>query len=522
MNGATAIRPFGRAYVPVPTGDESAAFDERSIRDLGVPQATLMENAGRGAAQVIHRLYPSGDVVGVVGAGNNGGDALVVLRTLAEWGRTVRAVLVGHRSEPEPLLHGWPVVRLDDADGSGWAALTGASVLVDGLLGTGLRGAPRDRQASAIRRMNASGRPVVALDAPSGVDANDGTVPGQAVRADVTVAFGWPKLGTLLHPARERVGRLVAVDIGFPPVDEARYTGRLITPGWASALHPRRSPDTHKKAVGVVLVVAGRPGMAGAAVLAAQAALRAGAGLVRVASCAENRVILQAAVPGAVYVDADDAAALADALRDTTAVVAGPGLGTDDWARALLARVLEEGDSPLLLDADALNVVATGGAPPPAEIARARPLLLTPHLGEMRRLYALTGEAPGPDRVAAARSWANEAGCVLLLKGSPSLVLAPSRPVLIDSVGSSDLATAGMGDVLSGVAGALLAQGLPPRTAAALALHVSGRGARLAGKGRGLLPEDVLAMLPRALQEDGSGETDLGFPGVLFDQDPAA
>jgi len=521
VNGATAIRPFGRPYVPVPTGDESAAFDERSILDLGVPQATLMENAGRGAAQVIHRLYPAGDVVAVVGAGNNGGDALVALRTLAEWGRTVRAVLVGHRPEPEPLLHGWPVVRLGDADESGWGALAGDTVLVDGLLGTGLRGAPRERQASAIRRMNASGRPIVALDAPSGVDANDGTVPGEAVRADVTVAFGWPKLGTLLHPARERVGRLVAIDIGFPPADEARFAARLITPGWASALHPRRSPDTHKKAVGVVLVVAGRPGMAGAAVLAAQAALRAGAGLVRVASSPENRVVLQTAVPGAVYVDADDAAALAEALRDTTAVVAGPGLGTDSWARGLLARVLGAGDASLLLDADALNVVATGGAPAPAEIARARPLLLTPHPGEMERLYALTGRAPGPDRVVAARSWASEAGCVLLLKGSPSLVAAPNRPVLVDAVGSSDLATAGMGDVLSGVAGALLAQGLPPRTAAALALHVSGRGARLAGKGRGLVPEDVVAMLPRALQEDGSGDTDLGFPGVLFDQDPA-
>jgi NAD(P)H-hydrate epimerase len=304
-------------------------------------------------------------------------------------------------------------------------------------------------------------------------------------------------------------------------VDDARFSARLITPGWASTLLPARSPDTHKKAVGVLLVVAGRPGMAGAAVLAARAALRAGAGLVRVVSAAENRVVLQTAVPAAVFVSAEDAVAVQEALADSSAVAAGPGLGRDAWAGDLVRRVLEGGDGPLLLDADALNLVADGGLPSLGEIASGRPLLITPHLGEMTRLFPGSATSLRSGRIPVASALAEDTRCVLLLKGSPSLVASSGRPVLLDSVGSSDLAKGGVGDVLTGAAGAFLAQGLPPRTAAALALHATGRAARRAGRGRGLLPDDIVEHLPGALAEAGEGETDLGIDGVLFDQDPA-
>jgi len=523
---ASAVRPFGRAYVPVPTAAEAADFDRWASGERGVPQPTLMENAGRQAAQIVHRLHPEGDVVGVVGSGNNGGDALVVLRSLAEWGRSVRAVVVGDREADDPVLHGWPLERVVDQEAgeTAWRLLDRAAVVVDGILGTGLAGEPRERQAVAIRRVNECGAPVVSLDVPSGVNGDDGSVAGDAVRAHATVAFGWPKLGSLLQPGRALVGRLVAVDIGFPPVDEGRFTARLITPGWAAALRPARKPDTHKKAVGVVLVVAGRPGMAGAAVLAARAALRAGAGLVRVASAGENRAILQAAVPAAIFVDAGDEGAVAEALGDTTAVAAGPGLGRDDWAEGVVRRVLTDGSSevPLLLDADALNLAAEGRTPAFAELARARPLLLTPHPGEMARIVPARLGDLRTRRVDVAAAFAEDTGAVLLLKGAPSLVASPSRPVLVDSVGSSDLATGGMGDVLSGVAGALLAQGLPPRTAAALGLHATGRAARLCALGHGLAPDDVVERLPEALAETGEGRSDLGLPFVLFDQDPAS
>ena len=522
MTHAGRVRPYGRAWVPAATGREAGDFDRMAIDELGVPQATLMENAGRATALVVQRLHPRGRVVGVVGAGNNGGDTLVALRSLAEWGRPVAAVLVADRAAAEPLLHGWPLERWPDAElgEGGRGLLASAGVVLDGILGTGLRGEPRPRQAEASRRVNACGRPVVALDIPSGVDADQGTVPGDAVRAELTVALGFPKLGTLLHPGRAHAGRLVSVDIGFPPVPEGRFTARLITPGWAALLHPSRPPDTHKKAVGVVLVLAGRTGMAGAAVLATRAALRAGAGLVRVASVPENRLVLQTAAPAAVFLDAHEPEALVDALADTSAVVAGPGLGTDPEAAAALAAVLERSQAPLLLDADALNLAALGRTPSLAEIARARPLLVTPHPGEMKRISRLSDEDLGAGRVAAARRWAEETGCVLLLKGAPSLVASPRRPVLVDTVSSSDLATGGMGDVLAGAAAAFLAQGLPPVTAAALALHTSGRAARLARRGHGLLPDDVVERLPDALREQGDGETDLPWPFVQLDQDP--
>jgi NAD(P)H-hydrate epimerase len=521
MSSGAPLRPYGRPFVPVPTGDESAAFDRWAIEHLGVPQSTLMENAGRGAALVLQRLYPSGPVVGVVGGGNNGGDALVALRSLAEWGREVRAILVGDRPDPEPLLHGWPVARRSGEDAGAWQGIENAGAIVDGLLGTGAHGPPRERHAAAIRRINGSGRPVVALDVPSGVDANDGSVAGDAVRADVTVAFGWPKLGALLHPGRALSGRMIALDIGFPQVEEGRFGARLVTPAWARALRPERASDTHKKAVGVLLVIAGAPGMAGAAVLAARGALRAGAGLVRVASAEENRVVLQTAVPGAIFVDGSDRAALEAAVADSTAVAVGPGLGLDAWGREILNRAIAPGSAPLLLDADALNLAASGASPPLAEIARTRPLLVTPHPGEMSRLAPSDRDAFKRRRVDAARAWAAETGCTLLLKGSPSLVAAPGAPVLIDAMGSSDLATAGVGDVLSGVAGALLAQGVGARAAGALGLYLSGRAARLAARGAGMIPEDIVEHLPDALAEEGDGVTDLDLPAVIFDQDPA-
>lgn len=508
----------------MPTGSDSARIDRRAIDEIGVPGAVLMENAGRSAAILAHQLFPEGDVVGIVGGGNNGGDALVALRTLAAWGRSVRGVLVSDR-EPDDLLHGFHVSLVPDGELSeeAWQLLLGsASVVLDGILGTGIRGEPRPRQAAAIRRINEADRPVVALDVPSGADADSGATPGDVVDADVTICFGFPKLGVLLHPARARAGRVVAVEIGFPPAgSEAEPRAVLATPGWAAARLPVREPDTHKNAVGALIVVAGRQGMAGAAVLATRAAMRGGAGMVRVASPGANRTVLQAAAPEAVYVDSDDRTALREALQASRAVVVGPGLGTDDAARTLLAAVLEgAGDRPLLVDADGLNLLARG-EPSLAEAVGDRPAILTPHVGEMSRLIAEDAADVAADRPGIARRFAEAHGCAVLLKGTPSLVAAPGHPLLLDSVGSSDLASAGMGDVLSGVVGAFLAQGLSPWDAGGLGLVTSGRAAALAGRGAGLLPTDVIQRLPEALVEEGDGETDLRLPGLLLDMAPS-
>lgn len=516
------VRPFGGPRVAAPTGSDSADYDRWAIEELGVPHPVLMENAGRSAAHVLDRLFPRGRVVAVVGSGNNGGDALVLLRTLAAWGRPVTAVLAGDRDGAEDRSHGWELPVVSDGglgeEAGGGGPLAGAEVVVDGILGTGITGAPRERQAAAIRAMSRAGRPVLALDIPSGVDADTGAVPGEAVEAEVTVAFGWPKLGSLLQPGRSRVGRLVAVEIGFPPPPDGRFPGTVLTPGWVREHRPRRGPDTHKYEVGTLLLVAGRPGMAGAAIMAGRAALRTGVGLLRMASPAENRAILQEAVPEAVYVDTGDPEALEEALHDADAVAVGPGMGRDGGATALLERVAGDGEAPLLLDADALTL-AGQGAISLADLGSRRPVVLTPHAGEMARIRPHDTERIREDRLGTARQAARELGCVLLLKGLPSLVADPQGAFLVDAVATSDLAAGGMGDVLTGTVGGFLAQGAAPLEAAGLALHVSGRAAARRNLGAGLMPGDVIEEIPHALVEEGWGVSDLALPFVVFDQD---
>lgn len=502
-------------------------MDAEATRVTGVPAGSLMECAGRSAAEVASTLYPHGRVVGVIGSGNNGGDALVMLRTLAAWGRRVTAVLVAARDEAEDagkLLHGWPVERVTDRDlAGGWELLLGkAGVIADGILGTGVVGPPRARQAEAIRRVNASAAPVLALDVPSGISADTGDVPGEAVRADATVAFGGPKLGTLLYPGREYAGRIVAVEIGFPPW-EPRSFGRVITPAWVSARLPRREPDTHKNAVGRVAVVAGGAAMGGAALLVARAAFRAGAGYLRICTHGANREFVLKNLPEAVVTDWDDRQATREALRASDAVALGPGLGVDEVGTSVLTRAADAlpPGLPAIADADALNLAAAGRVDL-AALARTNPMLLTPHAGEAARLLGVDANEIKRDRPGAVRELATRFGCAVLLKGAPSLVLAPGESLLVDATDSSGLAVAGMGDTLTGTAAALVAASLPPVRAAAAALHLTGRAADLADRGYGVIPSDVAELLPRAFAEiRGDRERPTGFQppaaGVVLD-----
>lgn len=262
--------------------------------------------------------------------------------------------------------------------------------------------------------------------------------------------------------------------------------------------------------------------MAGAAILAARAALRAGVGFLRLASPPENRGILQEAVPEAVYVDASDGDALREAVRASRAVGVGPGLGTGDEGAGILRKVLESGgQEALLMDADALNLVASGDAPPLREIGKSRDVVVTPHPGEMARLVGMDPKGVTARRPELALGFARETECTILLKGFPSLVATRRGRLLVDTVGSSDLAAAGMGDVLSGVISAFLAQGSSSEEAAALGLHVSGRAAARTDLRASLTPEDVVGALPGALREEGDGFTDLDLPFVVLDQDPA-
>lgn len=497
-----------------------------------------MENAGRQAALIVDHLFPKGEVLALVGSGANGGDALVCLRALAAWGRPVSAVAVGKRPRPDATLHGWDLpMEAIDAMRPGGATeierrLAKAAVVVDGMLGTGIEGAPRPICRAAIEAANRAPGAVVALDVPSGVDGTDGTVPGAAVRADATVAFGWPKLGTLLHPGRSLCGRLIAVEIGFPPRSRrADGWAELITPGWASRVLPRRAAATHKNEVGALAVAAG-PAMAGAAALTARSAFRCGAGLVRVCGPPDVAEVV-AAVPEIVFVQDDgervrrcgapEKGALEAAIEASRAVVAGPGLGTGaDGARRLGRSLGARAAKPVVLDADALTLLAQGAAGGLAGLSDGvASVVATPHPGEMARLLGCAVDHVQRDRVAAARALAEEHGLVVLLKGAPSLVADPEGRLLVATVQeTSDLAVAGMGDVLAGAVGSFLAQGVEPFRAAGLALDVTGRAASACGLGPSLVPSDVVEAVPAVLSRRGSGSTDLPFPFVTFDQEP--
>lgn len=503
---------YGRDGVALPTAAQAAAIDTDARERVGVPGRVLMESAGRSAAQLIHAFRPEGRIVAVAGPGNNGGDAVVALRSLRAWGRDVALVQGSGRLPDDALRHDHTIPALEGE--AARAAVMHADVVIDGMLGTGASGAPRGEVAGWIATINRSGGFIVALDLPSGIDATTGQVPAEAVRAALTITFGAPKLGMMLNPARTYCGRIIAVEIGFPPQSPAG--AELITPAWAATRLPRRSPDAHKNSAGRVLVLAGSSGMAGAAVLCAKSAQRAGAGHVRIASVMLNRAILQTSVPQSTFIDS---AHLADAdIGTVDALVAGPGLGTSDDARAALQHALTRTTgAATLLDADALNLLGREEGALRA-LAAERPLLLTPHPGEMARLLGAETAEITRDPVGAVREAASRFRAVVLLKGQPSMVAAEGAPLLVASGGSSDLASAGMGDHLAGVAGAFLAAGADPRTAAGLALHYSSRAALLAKKGRSLGPEDAIEMLPRAFASPGRLRPPVAFPFITFDQ----
>jgi NAD(P)H-hydrate epimerase len=504
------LRFHGPESAPVLTPAETRALDAATIEELNVPGAVLMEAAGRAAAAVVQRLFPRGRVAAAVGSGNNGGDAMVLLRTLRAWGREVAAVAVGAHPPDPALLHGWEVETCPASGAE--SAFRGVEVVVDGLLGTGARGAPREAETAAIEAMARAGRPVVALDGPSGIDLLTGAKPGVAVRAEVTVTFGALKRGLLLFPGREHAGRIVVAEIGLRPFGGSP-AAQLVTPAWARRHLPGVVPNAHKGTMGLVSVVAGRRGMAGAAVLAGRGALRAGAGKVRLVSHADNRVILQTALPEALFADRD-AAGVPEEVGASQAVVAGPGMGTGDRDLALLRALFAAVRCPVLLDADAVTLLAHH---PELRDEIRGPLLLTPHPGEMGRLLGRETKAVTADPFAAAAEAAERFRCAVLLKGAPSLAAAPGEPTLVNVTGHSGIATGGSGDMLGGVAGALLAVGVVPRDAAALALYLCGRAAQHAGQGRSLIPHDVVEALPDAFAELGAGDPEPVVPGAVLD-----
>ncbi len=498
--------------------------DRITIEDLGMPSLVLMEAAAEAVTlAVAERFGNGGRVVIAVGPGNNGGDGLAAARQLRCRGFDVDAVLVaeettlrGDASTQLELARRFQV-RVRDAShdlGVLAAAVSGAGVVVDALFGTGLARPLAGRWEAAVRLVNSSGVPVVAVDVPSGLSGASASVPGETVEAVLTVTFAALKVCHVLPPAALRCGEVAVGEIGIPPwvVDSLARCELVEAEDVAGWLVPR-GRDAHKGHFGHLLLVAGRLGRAGAASLAARAAVAAGGGLVTVATAAGAVTPIQAAVPEAM-VDplpaGEDGAVRGDGieplLAQATAVAMGPGLGLGEGSRHALEAVLEAWSGPLLLDADALTLLA-GRLDLLAR--RQGPTLLTPHPGELGRLLGRDTAAIVADRLKAAEEAAQQSGAVVVAKGAATVVASPPQRTLVNPTGTPGLASGGAGDVLTGVIGALLAAGVPARQAAAVGTWLHGRAAELAAtEYGGAIPASVVAgHLGRAEKElrDGGG-----------------
>ena len=477
---------------PVVTPQEMAEADRRAIA-AGTPEAVLVERAGRAVAAHAQKMLGGSygrRVVVVCGKGNNGADGVVAARELRGRGIGVDVYALSNGVEASALTR----------------SLRRAHLVIDAMFGTGFRGGLTGDGALVADAFTESELPVLAVDIPSGVDGTTGEIATVAVRARETVCFAARKPGLLFEPGRAHAGRVLVVDIGIPV-----GMVRLNVLDVADLALPRRLPTDHKWSAGL-LVVGGSTGMVGAPLMAARAAARAGAGMVvcglpgrAAAAQASGEEIVTRALPatpeGALDADAAD-----EVLKDIArfrALALGPGLGRDDTTQHAVRRLVAECARPIVVDADALNALA---ADPTAFENRYRAghpsAIVTPHAGEYARL---AGHDVGPDRVAAARELASRLHVTVLLKGPGTVVAAPDGEAVVNTTDSSALATAGTGDVLTGIIGGLLAHGVDPLRAAATGAYVHGRAAIAAGTGDELVAGDLVAALPRTLATLRSG-----------------
>jgi hydroxyethylthiazole kinase-like uncharacterized protein yjeF len=480
------------------TAQEMRALDRYTIERIGVPGAVLMENAGQAVTRLLLARQPTPCRATVLaGTGNNGGDGYVIARLLASAGWKVHLWQVGpdakmsaetrlfrdacHRSEP--TVRHWEARYTPDVT----ADLNRSDWVIDALLGTGIRGEPREPVRSVIALVNrqARGR-ILAVDIPSGVETDTGAVPGEAVWADWTIALAGPKWGHYLRPGAEVRGELTVADIGIPAVAVHHQPPQACINGpdvWGKHLTPR-SPWSHKGSHGHLLVVGGSRGMLGAVRLAAMAAYRGGVGMATVAVPRGQETVLAAQVTEPlVWAWSDDGnGRFLDHTPDEweerrnrfAAVAVGPGLGPVDasWLQPFLTL-----DCPVVLDADALNALSRD----PGILKQATaPVVITPHPGEMARLASTTVADVERNRLGMARQWARAYGVIVVLKGTHTLVVAPNGTCALEPNATPALAKAGSGDVLTGLIGAWLARGVPPAEAAALAVHLHGLSGRLA------------------------------------------
>jgi hydroxyethylthiazole kinase-like uncharacterized protein yjeF len=505
--------------------------DRRTIEEIGLPGAVLMENAGAAVVQAIEERFPRAQRVLVLcGKGNNGGDGFVIARRLL--GRRPDVVLLGRRADVkgDARIHlgayersGGTLVEAPD-DGA-WAAARGrlleADLIVDAMLGTGLVSAPSGVVATVIADLASVRAGIVAVDLPSGVRSESGEVSWPAVRATLTVTFGAPKHGHVLPPACELAGELRIANIGIPvSLLSAGTQLSLIEDGDVARALPLRTAASHKGDYGHVLVIAGSVGKTGAAALCAAGALRVGAGLVTVATPADALPMLQASLRaeamteplpltegGGLGKDAVERALEIAKSRDV--VVLGPGLGAGADVRAFVRELLERCERPMVIDADGLNAIAPSGkgAGALALLRRTTATVVTPHPGEMARLTGSTVAEVQRRRLEVARTFALETGATVVLKGQRTIVADADGHAAVNPTGNPGMASGGMGDVLAGITGALLARGVPSLMAASAAVFLHGRAGDEAAKRIGedaMLAGDVVQSIGVAIESLGT------------------
>jgi len=496
--------PDARAQ-PLYSAAQTRELDRLAIEVAGIPGYTLMTRAGEASWERLRAHWPAArSLVVLCGSGNNGGDGFVLARLARDAGSQVRVLQLGegNRSQDAALKARAAYVAaggeiLDFSE----AALANADILVDALLGTGLERPLTGAWLEAVEAVNRSARPVLALDIPTGLHADTGASLGATVKASRTITFIGRKQGLVTGQGPDFTGRLDFDDLGLPatllrqvPVTKYLYHRPVL--GTLSAPRPR---SAHKGRHGHVLVVGGDHGMVGAVRLAGEAALRTGAGLVSLATRPEHAATIAASCPELMSHGVAAAAALRPLLARASVLVAGPGLGTSAWAQALLAQLLESG-KPLVMDADALNLLAR-------EPLMRDDWVLTPHPGEAARLLMQDVATVQGDRFAAAEAITAKYGGTVVLKGAGTLTCTAGRPLAVCAAGNPGMATAGMGDVLSGVIAGLIAQGmeLPAAAAAGVCVHAcAGDSAAHQGE-RGITARDVIAAVRGVINHSAEG-----------------
>ena len=523
----------------VVTAAEMRQIDQDTIADIGIPGIVLMETAGSAIVRTIAQHYPTCQRIGILaGKGNNGGDGIVIARQLAHAGRDVHIFLaspqesftgeahlnlqiakrlIAHAGSQAASKGGLRIEEILTDQETSLNQIASCELLVDAILGTGLRGAVRDPISTVINTINDLPIPILAVDLPSGLDADTGQSLGTCVQADRTVTIGLPKRGLLIHPGAELAGKLEVADIGFPTqvVDAQNIKVNWTTATQMSEWVPPRPPASHKGSYGRVLVIAGSTGMTGAAALASEAVLRAGAGLVTLAIPKHLNPILEGLLPEVMTLPMPETDAGSLAASATSAILEfakqkqatlaiGPGLSQHPETVKLVHQLVRENHEhglglQMVIDADGLNALAQD-----RNIISLldRETVLTPHPGEMARLANTTVSTLEKDRISTAQQFANEHSLTLVFKGAPTVIGTSNADVWVNSTGNSGMATGGMGDVLTGVIAGLMAQGISSETAAVLGVYVHGLAGDIAAEAlgmHGLIASDVLKAVPKAI-----------------------